>query len=464
MISRYRFAPSPTGHLHIGGARTALYNYLLAKKTGGVFILRIEDTDRERSTQEYVDSILSAMDWLGLKYDEGPFYQSERSKVYQAKLEELLKTGKAYRCFCTAEEIQNKREAAMKAGLKPKYDGTCRLLDPHQTKNDPRPYCIRFKSPETGETLVQDLIRGEVSFANAELDDLIIARTDGSPTYNFVVVVDDVENQITHVIRGDDHLNNTPRQIQLYEALHYPVPQFAHLPMILGPDKKRLSKRHGATSVLAYQEAGYLPQALLNYLVRLGWSYGDEEIFSLNKLEKIFDLKNVGKSAAVFNTEKLLWLNGYWIRQLKAKELLEAAMPFLKKLNLEIKDSNYAQQALASCQEKVKTLVELAEMAKFYFVEKVEADPKAKEKTINPESLKILEELKSLLESLADFKKENLETHFKRFAENKNLKLGKIAQPLRFALTGSLVSPGIYDMLEILGKDQSLKRIQNALG
>lgn len=462
-MNRYRFAPSPTGHLHIGGARTALYNYLMAKKTGGKFILRIEDTDRERSTHEYIQSILQAMDWLGLTYDEGPYYQMERAEIHREHLKKLLDEGKAYRCFCPAELLEQKRQAAMQEGRKPKYDGTCRAIPKEAAEKDPRPSCIRFLSKDEGKTVVDDLIKGRVEFDNAELDDLIIARTDGTPTYNFVVVVDDVTMQITHVFRGDDHLNNTPRQIQLYRAFDYPTPVFAHVPMILGADKSRLSKRHGATSVLAYRDQGYVPEAMLNYLVRLGWACGDEEIFSLKDLEAKFDIAGVGKSAAVFNPEKLLWLNGHWIRQYEPLRLLAATRPFLEARGLLIADEAYAQRALAACQEKVKTLVELAELSDFFFRDAVTISEEARKKGLDEAGLNILREVLPELSKLGDFSHDSVAACLNAFAETRALKLGKVAQPLRSALTGTTVSPGIFDVVAILGKERVEKRIQSVL-
>lgn len=461
-MNRYRFAPSPTGHLHIGGARTALYNYLMAHKTGGKFILRIEDTDRERSTQEYIDSILEAMKWMGLDYDEGPFYQTQRSELYRGHVEKLLKEGKAYRCFCTAELLQTKRDAAMKAGLKPKYDGTCRRLDPKQSSADSRPYCIRFASSDEGATEFNDLIKGPIRFDNQELDDLVIARTDGTPTYNFVVVIDDLTMGVTHVIRGDDHINNTPRQIQLYQAFQYPIPTFAHVPMILGADKKRLSKRHGATSVLAYRDEGFLPEALTNYLVRLGWAYGDQEIFSMEELKKNFDIKDVGASAAVFNPEKLLWLNGHWIRQAIPERLLEATRPFLEKFGVTVTDEAYAQRALASAQEKAKTLIELAELTAFYFRDEIAIDEKARQKSFKGNYQDLLKKVLASLSQLKSFDQTEIEKALATLSEKEGVKLGEIAQPLRAALTGSTVSPGIYDVIAILGKDRVEKRITAA--
>ncbi len=460
-MNRFRFAPSPTGHLHIGGARTALYNYLLAQKTKGKFILRIEDTDRERSTQGHIDAILEAMQWLGLNYDEGPFYQTERYELYQQHLQKLLDQGKAYRCFCSPEELDSKRQAAMQAGKKPKYDGTCRNLDPQQSAQETRPHCIRFLSPDEGVTVVEDLIKGHIEFNNQELDDLIIARTDGTPTYNFVVVVDDVTMQISHVIRGDDHLNNTPRQVQLYQALDYPTPQFAHIPMILGSDKKRLSKRHGATSVLAYRDEGYLPEALLNYLVRLGWSHGDEEVFSMDQLKEYFNIEKVGKAAAIFNPEKLLWLNAHWIRQSSPERLIEASKNFFQQKNIALENNPYTQKALASCQEKVKTLVDLANMAVFYFLEEIEIEEKARNKQLTLENLETLKKLLPQLLALPDLSEAQVNDCFQKFGEEHQLKLGKIAGPLRVALSGSMVSPGIFEMIEILGKERIQARIEN---
>jgi glutamyl-tRNA synthetase len=462
-MHRYRFAPSPTGHLHIGGARTALYNYLMAHKTGGKFILRIEDTDRERSTQEYIDSILEAMKWLGLDYDEGPFYQTQRTELYREHIEKLLKEGKAYRCFCTTELLQSKREAAMKAGLKPKYDGTCRKLDPKQSAQDSRPACIRFVSSDEGFTEFNDLIKGPIRFDNKELDDLVIARTDGTPTYNFVVVIDDLTMGITHVIRGDDHINNTPRQIQLYRAFAYPIPTFAHVPMILGADKKRLSKRHGATSVLAYRDEGFLPEALLNYLVRLGWASGDQEVFPLEELKKTFDIKDVGASAAVFNPEKLLWLNGHWIRQAGPERLLEATRPFLEKLGITLTDEAYAKRALMSGQEKVKTLIELADLATFYFREEITVDEKTRQKCFKGNYQEILKKALNTLTDLQSFDQTHIEKALASLSEREGLKLGEIAQPLRAALTGSMVSPGIYDVIAILGKERVENRIKHVI-
>ncbi len=456
MNHRFRFAPSPTGHLHIGGARTAFYNFLLARKMGGKFILRIEDTDQERSTQEYVQSIMRGMEWIGLQWDEGPYYQTERAAIYQEHIQKLLQAGKAYRCTCSSVDVETMRQTALAVGKKPKYDGRCRNRNDISSSS---PHCIRFKSQQTGQTIVKDLIHGEVIFANEELDDFIIARSDGSPTYNFVVVVDDVLMQITHVIRGDDHLNNTPKQMLLYNAFDYPVPVFAHVPMILGSDKKRLSKRHGATSVVAYQEMGFLPEALMNYLVRLGWSHGDEEIFSMQDLIEKFDIGHVGKSAAVFNPEKLLWLNGVYIRSSTPESLLQQSLQFYQQKGILPPANEKTFQAIGSCQEKVKTLLELVDLSAFYFQETIHYDAHVLAKNFTAESKAILLELSHLLNTIEIFTKENLEKNLKEFANQKQIKFNQLALPLRLALTGSTVSPGIYDVLTILGKEIVLHRI-----
>lgn len=457
---RVRFAPSPTGYLHIGGARTALFNYLLAKKQAGTFVLRIEDTDVARSTQESVDAILHAMEWLGLSCDEGPYYQSERFDLYRQKVEQLLQQGKAYRCYCSQEELDAKREAAMQAGRKPKYDGTCR----NRTDQPDAPYVIRFKLPEDKtETTFVDKIKGSISIRHEELDDLIIARSDGTPTYNLVVVIDDAEMGISLVIRGDDHINNTPRQILLYEALGYPAPEFAHVPMILGTDKKRLSKRHGATSVMAYQQMGYLPEALVNYLVRLGWSFGDEEIFSMEDLIEKFSLDNVGKSAGVFNPEKLLWLNSHYIKTGDPLRLAELLKPFLQEKGVEWQQGPDLVAVVKSLQERAATLVEMAEGAAFYFIDDVIYEEKAQRKFLKPEQKPLFERLIAELEQCPEFTEELLEQSFARIMESTGLKFGKVAQPLRVALTGGTASPSIYEVLQVLGKDRSLQRIRKVL-
>ncbi|PLX99033.1 MAG: glutamate--tRNA ligase [Desulfuromonas sp.] len=457
---RVRFAPSPTGYLHIGGARTALFNYLLARQQQGIFVLRIEDTDVERSTQESVDAILNAMEWLGLSCDEGPFYQSDNFDHYKQKVQQLLDEGKAYRCYCTPEELEAKREAAMKEGRKPKYDGTCR----NRNDQPEQPYVVRFKLPEGREEVAfDDQIKGRISFKTEELDDLIIQRTDGTPTYNFVVVVDDAEMGMTLVIRGDDHVNNTPRQILLYEALGYPVPQFAHVPMILGSDKKRLSKRHGATSVMAYQEMGYLPEAMVNYLVRLGWSHGDEEIFSMDDLIEKFSLANVGRAAGVFNPEKLLWLNSHYIKTGDPQRLADLLKPFLAEKGINTETGPDLVAVVKSLQERAATMVEMADGAEFYYRDPVHYDEKAREKFLTADKASIFETIADQLEACSEFAEESLEAAFAVVMEKTELKFGKIAQPLRVALTGGTASPSIYEVLQVLGKESALKRINQAL-
>jgi len=456
---RVRFAPSPTGYLHIGGARTALFNFLLARKEQGVFILRIEDTDVERSTQASVDAILDAMKWLGCSCDEGPYFQSDRFPLYKQKVEQMLAEGKAYRCYCTAEELEAKREQALAAGRKPKYDGTCR----NRTERLDRPYVVRYCLPDPdGETTFVDRIKGAITFRHEELDDLIIQRSDGTPTYNFVVVVDDALMGITLVIRGDDHVNNTPRQILLYQALDYAVPEFAHVPMILGSDKKRLSKRHGATSVMAYQEQGILPEALVNYLVRLGWSYGDEEIFSLSDLIEKFTLENVGRAAGVFNPEKLLWLNSHYIKTGDPRRLADLLKPFLTQKGLIVDAGPDLVAVVKSLQERASTMIEMADGAAFYFTDQIKYDDKAREKFLTQDQLGLFTTLLEELGQCAEFTENGLETCFGRIMEKTGLKFGKVAQPLRVALTGGTASPSIYEVLQVLGKERSLERITAA--
>lgn len=454
MTVRTRFAPSPTGYLHIGGARTALFNFLFAKNQGGKFILRIEDTDVERSTEESVKAILDGMIWLGLKWDEGPFFQSQRMERYKYYAEKLLEEGKAYYCFCQPEELQERRERALKEGKKPVYDRRCRDRKDYPAGVKP---VVRFKAPLEGETVVDDLIKGKVVFNNSELDDLIIMRSDGYPTYNFAVVIDDVDMNITHIIRGDDHLNNTPRQIQIYKALGFPIPKFAHVPMILGSDKTRLSKRHGATSVMAYKEMGYINKALVNYLVRLGWSYGDQEIFSLDEMIEKFNIENIGKSAAVFNPEKLLWLNSYYIRTMDIDELVDISLEFFRRKELN-PEREILKKIIRSLRERSKTLVELVDGSLVYFEDNFDYDVDAIKKFFSEKGLDIInhifEELKKGLTDEASFEKLVRST-----AENFNVKVVVVAQQLRIALTGKTVSPSLYDIISIIGLDRTLNRI-----
>lgn len=457
---RTRFAPSPTGDLHIGGARTAIFNWLLARHTQGAFILRIEDTDVARSTQESIQMILDAMTWLGMDWDEGPFYQTQRISLYQEAAERLLKQGKAYRCYCTPEEVAEKREAALKAGVKPKYDRTCLSRKPPYPDG---PYAIRFLSPDEGKTGVEDLIQGHVQFDNTELDDLIILRSDGLPTYNFSVVVDDATMGITHVIRGNDHLNNTPRQIQIYQALDYPLPKFGHVSMILGPDKKKLSKRHGAQSVMEYKKMGYLPQAVVNYLVRLGWSYGDQEEFTQEELIEKFSLKAVGRSPAAINPGKLDWLNAQYIKRTELGELVQRARPFMEAKGYSITDLDLLRKAVLSLRERVKTLVEMAELSEFYFSEEIGYEEKAAEKFLKTDAVPLFEQIIAALAKEGVFDKGSGHRLIQEMAEHREMPLVKIAQPIRVALTGKTVSPPIDEVMETLGRERVIQRLKKAM-
>jgi glutamyl-tRNA synthetase len=455
---RTRFAPSPTGFLHIGGARTALFNWLYTRHHGGEFVLRIEDTDQQRSTDESTKAILDAMTWLGLNWDEGPHFQAQRVELHREMVQKLIKEGKAYYCTCTSEELEIKRKTALAAGEKPKYDGTCRDKNLKKSPGS----VVRFRGAQTGITIVEDLIKGNISFNNDELDDLIIERGDGYPTYNFAVVIDDALMNITHVIRGDDHVNNTPRQILMYQALGFDVPKFAHVPMILGSDKARLSKRHGATSVMAYKEMGYLPEALVNYLVRLGWSHGDQEIFSQKELIEQFALDAVGKSPAVFNPEKLLWLNAHYIKEASPKRLMEE-MKSLWPEGTNLGDAAFIQKVIVDLQPRVKTLVELAGAANFYFADEIKYEEQAALKFLVPEISNHLKAMVTAIPTVQNFNKEDLEEFLKAFTQEKDIKFKVIAQPLRVALTGKTVSPGIDEIMVTLGKERVIQRINAAL-
>jgi glutamyl-tRNA synthetase len=454
-----RFPPSPTGYLHIGGARTALYNWLFARQKKGKFILRIEDTDRERSTEEATRAIVESLEWLGLDWDEGPYFQSQRYPIYWEFVERLIATGQAYYCQCTPAELQQRRQEAMAKGLKPKYDGRCRGLG-----LGPGPQAVvRLKSPQSGKTHFHDLIKGPIAFNNEELDDLILWRSDGSPTYHLAVVADDIAMGLTHIIRGDDHVNNTPRQMLIYQALGEALPLYAHVPMILGPDRTRLSKRHGATSVLAYRDMGYLPQALLNALARVGWSHGDQEKFSLSELVEKFSLENVGKSAGIFNMDKLLDLNAQYIRETRAETLARNFMPFLEREGFRSPPREQVLQAVETLKPRSKTLVEMAEGSRFYFVDEVTYDPAAAGKFLTPDVLAMMKDIHARIRDLDEFTREKMEKVFHEFMEERQVKLGKIAQPLRVALTGATVSPGLFEVMEVLGQEKVLKRIENAV-
>mgnify|MGYP006275946649 CR=1 FL=1 len=455
-----RFAPSPTGFLHIGGARTALFSWLHARRHGGRFILRIEDTDLERSTAESVNAILEGMTWLGLEYDAGPFYQTHRFDRYRAVAEQLLAEGKAYYCYCTKEELEDIRNTQMARKEKPRYDGRCRV------RGEPRPGVapvIRFRNPTEGTTVVDDLIRGRVVFQNAELDDLIIVRSDGSPTYNFTVVVDDWDMGITHVIRGDDHLNNTPRQMNILKALGATVPQYAHVPMILGVDGQKLSKRHGAVSVMAYREDGFLPEALLNYLVRLGWSHGDQEVFGLDELIGLFDVTDVNKSASAFNPEKLLWLNQHYLKTSDPTHVAHHLNYHLGKLGIDPSDGPDPVAVVLAQRERAKTLVEMAANSEFFYRDFADYEANAAAKHLRPEVLPALADLRQRLTLLPGWTSGPLHDTVINTAADHNLKLGKLAQPLRVALSGQGASPPIDQTLALVGRERSLARLDRVI-
>ena len=457
---RTRFAPSPTGYLHVGGARTALFCYLQARATGGVFILRIEDTDLERSTPESVQAILDGMEWLGLDYDEGPFYQTQRFDRYAVVVQQLLEEGKAYRCYCSKERTDALREEQMKAGLKPRYDGQCR--DGAEPVAGVKPV-IRFKNPREGDVVLDDLVRGRITISNTELDDLVIARPDGSPTYNFTVVVDDMDMEVSLVIRGDDHINNTPRQINIYRALGAELPDFAHVPMILGEDGARLSKRHGAVGVLQYREDGYLPQALLNYLVRLGWSHGDQEIFSREEMIAAFDIRDVNRKASAFNTDKLDWLNQHYMKNLPPEEVAVHLTWYFEKAGIN-PDNGPALADLVSVQaDRVKTLREMTDQSRGFYEDFDEFDAGAAKKHLRPVVEEPLKAIGSRLAELDSWEPERLDEVVRLTAEELEVGLGKIAQPLWVALTGTAVSPSIDKTLWLTGRERSLVRIERAL-
>jgi glutamyl-tRNA synthetase len=460
MSVRTRFPPSPTGQLHIGNVRTALFNYLFARHHGGTFVLRIEDTDRERSTPESTAAILEAMQWLGLEWDEGPHFQSRRTELYRAHADRLLEMGRAYRCWCTPEELDARKQAAIASGGRTGYDRTCR--DRVAPPPGGASAVVRFKAPLDGQTVVDDLVKGRVVFENAELDDFVILRSDGTPIYNFCVVVDDVDMRISHVIRGADHLTNTPRQVLLYQALDAAPPRFAHLPMILGADKTKLSKRHGAGSALEYRDQGFLPDALVNYLARLGWSHGDQELFTRRELIDKFSLENVGSSPAIFNPEKLLWVNAQYLKATPPDVLARLVVPHFTRANLPLPgDAAWLARALATLRERARTLVELAEAARFYVSDTVEMTPKAAAQ-LGPDVAPVLDELVERLERLDAWDERNIEASFHETIARHGIALGKLAQPVRAAVTGSTASPGIYEVLDVLGRERTLARLHAA--
>ena len=455
-----RFAPSPTGYLHVGGARTALYAWLHARKSGGDFVLRIEDTDRERSTQESVDVILEGMKWLELDYDKGPFYQTQRFERYAELIQTLLAEGKAYHCYCTRDEIDALRNEQMARKEKPRYDGRCRN---RTDVGDGLESVVRFRNPDDGAVVFEDLVRGTISIQNQELDDLIIARSDGTPTYNFTVVVDDMDMGITHVIRGDDHINNTPRQINILRALGAQLPIYAHVPMILGADGARLSKRHGAVSVLQYREDGYLPNALLNYLVRLGWSYGDQEVFSVPEMIERFDLKDINRAASAFNTEKLLWLNHHYLMNDEPEYVAEHLKWHFDQAGINAGMGPTLIDLVKVQRERCKTLVEMTEMSLFLYQDFEEYDEKSVKKHFKAKCLPVLQYMLEQFSSLDRWNAENIHDLVANAAQLMDKKMGDIAQPLRVAVAGKAVSPPIDVTLTLLGKPRTLQRIERAI-
>lgn len=460
MTVRTRFAPSPTGFLHVGGVRTALFSWLYAKRYGGEFILRIEDTDRERSTQESVQAILDGMDWLGLDYDEGPFYQTDRYNRYNEVAQQFLEEGKAYRCECSKERLEVLRENQMAAKEKPRYDGHCR------NKNLPAsdaPFVIRFKNPDSGVVSFKDEVYGEIHVDNNEMDDLILVRSDGHPTYNFAVVIDDWDMNITHVIRGDDHINNTPRQINLFKALNAPIPVFAHLPMILGDDGKRLSKRHGAVGVLQFKELGVLPHALLNYLVRLGWSHGDQEIFSVQEMIASFDLKNVSRGVSSFNYDKLYWLNQHYQKSDSPESVANALRRHFELIGIDVQNGPALKDLVTVQAERCKSLVEMCQMSLYFYTETIEYDVDAVKKHLRPVVLEPLTALYERLNVLDEWEKDAIQECINDVSAQFDLNMGKIAQPLRVAVTGAGMSPSIDMTLTLLGKSKVISRLAEAL-
>ena len=456
-----RFAPSPTGDLHIGGIRTALFSWLYARRHGGEFLLRIEDTDRERSTDAALNVILKGMEWLGLDHDRDIIYQSQRTEMYKAAIQRLLERDLAYYCYCSREELEAMRREAMSRGEKPRYNGKYRDLGRLPAEGDTP--VVRFKNPLDGDVVIDDPIQGRVVISNRELDDLIIARSDGTPTYNLTVVVDDADMGITHVVRGDDHLNNTPRQINIFNALGVAAPTYAHIPLILDPEGRKLSKRHGAASVLEYRDQGYLPEALLNYLVRLGWSHGDQEIFSIDEMIELFDVGRVNKAAAALNPDKLAWLNQHYLRESKAEDIACLLKRKLVGLGVDVSGPPDLKEVAEIQKERVKTIAEMADQSRFFYEEFAEYDETAAKKHLRPVALEPLRQAREAFSALDTWGRETLHAAIEAVAEQQAIKFGKIAQPLRVAVTGGAVSPSIDVTLELLGRDRALSRLARAL-
>ncbi|HEK3012609.1 TPA: glutamate--tRNA ligase [Proteus mirabilis] len=456
-----RFAPSPTGYLHVGGARTALYSWLFSRHNKGEFVLRIEDTDLERSTQPAIDAIMDGMNWLNLNWDEGPYYQTKRFDRYNQVIDQMLAAGTAYRCYCSKERLEKLREDQMAKGEKPRYDGCCRHGDHNHTPDEP--HVVRFLNPQEGSVIFDDKIRGPIEFSNQELDDLIIRRTDGSPTYNFCVVIDDWDMEITHVIRGEDHINNTPRQINILKALGAPVPEYAHVSMILGDDGKKLSKRYNAVSVMQYRDDGYLPEALLNYLVRLGWSHGDQEIFSIDEMIKDFTLEAISKSASAFNTDKLLWLNHHYINTLPAEQVAVHLDWHIKQQNIDTSNGPSLVELIKLLGERCKTLKEMAESCHYFYVDFDSFEETAAKKHLRPVARQPLEVVRDKLSAITDWIAENVHKAIQETAEELEVGMGKVGMPLRVAVTGAGQSPALDVTVHAIGKARSIARINKAL-
>jgi len=460
MPIRTRFAPSPTGVLHLGSVRTALFCWLYARRHGGQFVLRVEDTDRERSTEENVEAILDGMTWLGMNADEGPIYQTHRFDRYRELTDEWLAEDKAYHCYCSKEELAELRERQMKAGERVRYDGRCR--DNAEPRDGVHPV-VRFKNPLNGEVVVNDQVRGRVVFENAQLDDLIIARSDGTPTYNFTVVVDDYDMGITHVIRGDDHLNNTPRQMNMIAALGAEVPVYAHLPMILGPDGAKLSKRHGAVDIREYREQGYLPEAMLNYLVRLGWSHGDQEIFSVEAMTELFDIADINQSASAFNPQKLLWINQQHIILAPAEKLAAALLPYMHSAGLKLENGPPLSDLADGFRERAETLVQMVDSSRYCYEDFDEIDAKAAKKNLRPVIQEPLQAARDELAKLSEWSKEAIAETIEKTAARFDINMGKLGQPIRVSCTGGSVSPPIDVTLWLIGQIRTIERLDRAL-
>lgn len=456
-----RFAPSPTGYLHVGGARTALYSWLYSQHNNGEFVLRIEDTDLERSRQEAINAIMDGMNWLSLNWDDGPYYQTKRFDHYHAVIDQMLSAGKAYRCYCSKTRLDNLREEQMARGEKPRYDGCCRDHAHNYTQDEP--HVVRFRNPQEGVVIFEDEIRGKIEFSNLELDDLIIRRANGTPTYNFCVVIDDWDMKITHVIRGEDHINNTPRQINILKALGAPIPVYAHVSIILGDDGKKLSKRHGAVSVMQYRDDGYLPEALLNYLVRLGWSHGDQEIFSRDEMISYFSLNAISKSVSVFSTDKLLWLNHHYINSLPAEYVATHLAWHIEQQGIDTQIGPSLTDLVKLLGKRCKTLKEIATSCRYFYQDFSEFDGDVAKKYLRPIARLPLEMVRAKLAMISHWTCENVHQAIKSTATELEIGMGKVGMPLRIAVTGASQSPSVDVIVHAIGQTRSLKRIDNAL-